>query len=199
MEFLKKQFSIILISISVIITGLILGRSYLAKGKADPKINVVGMGEETFDSDLIVWNASFSRNDYELKTAYFSLNQDLKELKNYLKKKGVSEKDVIIEAANIEKQYSYDYDDEGNMIWVGNQGEAAVAYRGLFLIDKNGIVRHQVVNDLPLGRSVDETLRMVDALQYFEANGEVCPADWSKGKDALKDTAEGIASYLATH
>ncbi len=116
MEFLKKHFSILLISISVIITGLILGRSYLAKGKADPKINVVGMGEETFDSDLIVWNASFSRNDYELKTAYFSLNQDLKELKNYLKKKGVSEKDIIIEAANIEKQYSYDYDDEGNLI-----------------------------------------------------------------------------------
>ena len=116
MEFLKKQFSIILISISVIITGLILGRSYLAKGKAGPKSNVEGMGEETFDSDLIVWNASFSRNDYELKTAYFSLNQDLKELKNYLKKKGVSEKEVIIEAANIEKQYSYDYDDEGNII-----------------------------------------------------------------------------------
>jgi peroxiredoxin (alkyl hydroperoxide reductase subunit C) len=93
----------------------------------------------------------------------------------------------------------YNYDDNGDMIWIGNQGEDSVAYRGLFLIDKNGIVRHQVVNDLPLGRSVDETLRMVDALQYFEANGEVCPADWSKGKDALKDTAEGIASYLATH
>jgi len=93
----------------------------------------------------------------------------------------------------------YNYDDNGDMIWIGNQGEDSVAYRGLFLIDKNGVVRHQVVNDLPLGRSVDETLRMVDALQYFEANGEVCPADWSKGKDALKDTAEGIASYLATH
>ncbi len=93
----------------------------------------------------------------------------------------------------------YNYDDNGDMISIGNQGEDSVAYRGLFLIDKNGIVRHQVVNDLPLGRSVDETLRMVDALQYFEANGEVCPADWSKGKDALKDTAEGIASYLATH
>jgi peroxiredoxin (alkyl hydroperoxide reductase subunit C) len=55
------------------------------------------------------------------------------------------------------------------------------------------------LNDLPLGRSVDETLRMVDALQYFEENGEVCPADWNKGKDGLKDTAEGIASYLSTH
>ena len=93
----------------------------------------------------------------------------------------------------------YNYDDNGDMIWIGNQGEDSVAYRGLFLIDKNGIVRHQVVNDLPLGRSVDETLRMVDALQYFEQNGEVCPADWNRGKDGLKDTAEGIASYLSTH
>ena len=93
----------------------------------------------------------------------------------------------------------YNYDDNGDMIWIGNQGEDSVAYRGLFLIDKNGIVRHQVVNDLPLGRSVDETLRMVDALQYFEQNGEVCPADWNKGKDGLKDNAEGIASYLASH
>ena len=55
------------------------------------------------------------------------------------------------------------------------------------------------LNDLPLGHSVDETLRMVDGLQYFEENGEVCPADWNKGKDGLKDTAEGIASYLSTH
>lgn len=93
----------------------------------------------------------------------------------------------------------YNYDDNGDMIWVGNQGEDSVAYRGLFLIDKAGVVRHQVVNDLPLGRSVDETLRMVDALQFFEENGEVCPADWNKGKDGLKDTAEGIASYLASH
>jgi peroxiredoxin (alkyl hydroperoxide reductase subunit C) len=93
----------------------------------------------------------------------------------------------------------YNYDENGDMIWIGNQGEDSVAYRGLFLIDKNGIVRHQVVNDLPLGRSVDETLRMVDALQYFEQNGEVCPADWNKGKDGLKDNAAGIASYLASH
>jgi hypothetical protein len=92
MEFLKKNFSILLISISVIITGLILGRSYLAKGKADPKINVVGMGEESFDSDLIVWNASFSRNDYDLKSAYTSLNKDLRELKSYLKRRELTRK-----------------------------------------------------------------------------------------------------------
>ncbi len=74
----------------------------------------------------------------------------------------------------------------------------AIALRGLFLIDKEGIVRHAVVNDLPLGRSVDETLRMVDALQFFENNGEVCPANWKEGDKAMKPTAEGVAEYLAT-
>lgn len=74
-----------------------------------------------------------------------------------------------------------------------------IAYRGLFLIDKEGVVKHQLVNDLPLGRNVDEALRMVDALQYFEENGEVCPANWVKGKEAMKDTHEGVASYLAKH
>ena len=63
-----------------------------------------------------------------------------------------------------------------------------IALRGLFLIDKEGVVRHQVVNDLPLGRSVDETLRMVDALQFFETNGEVCPADWKEGARTIKPT-----------
>jgi peroxiredoxin (alkyl hydroperoxide reductase subunit C) len=72
-----------------------------------------------------------------------------------------------------------------------------IAYRGLFLIDRAGVVRHQVVNDLPLGRSVDEALRMVDALQFFEKEGEVCPANWKAGQKAMKPTAEGVASYLA--
>jgi peroxiredoxin (alkyl hydroperoxide reductase subunit C) len=93
----------------------------------------------------------------------------------------------------------YDYDEQGNMVFVGDNGSDAVAYRGLFLIDKQGVVRHQVVNDMPLGRSVDEALRMIDALQFFEEKGEVCPADWEKGQDGLKDTAEGIANYLASH
>lgn len=87
----------------------------------------------------------------------------------------------------------YNIDDEGYSVFSG----APVAYRGLFLIDKNGIVRHQVVNDLPLGRSVDEALRIIDALQYFEENGEVCPANWRKGNKALKPTQEGIAQYLS--
>ena len=88
----------------------------------------------------------------------------------------------------------YDYDEEDDLSTFDG---APVAYRGLFLIDKQGIVRHQVVNDLPLGRSVDETLRMVDALQYFEEHGEVCPADWKPGEDAMKPTAEGVADYLS--
>ncbi len=72
-----------------------------------------------------------------------------------------------------------------------------IAYRGLFLIDKQGIVRHQVVNDLPLGRNVDEVLRMVDALQHTEKHGEVCPANWNKGSEAIQATSESVSSYLA--
>lgn len=89
----------------------------------------------------------------------------------------------------------YDLDDEGNSVFNGEP----VAYRGLFLIDKEGVVRHQVVNDMPLGRSVSETLRMVDALQFFEKNGEVCPADWKEGDDAIKADTDGIADYLSKH
>lgn len=74
-----------------------------------------------------------------------------------------------------------------------------VAFRGSFLIDENGVVRHQVVNDLPLGRDVDEMLRMVDALQFHEEHGEVCPAGWNAGDDGMKDTPEGVAEYLKGH
>jgi peroxiredoxin (alkyl hydroperoxide reductase subunit C) len=75
--------------------------------------------------------------------------------------------------------------------------DGAVAFRGSFLIDKDGIVRHQVVNDLPLGRNVDEMLRMVDALQFTEEHGEVCPAGWSKGDKGMNATPDGVAEYLA--
>ncbi|PZP87224.1 MAG: alkyl hydroperoxide reductase [Azospirillum brasilense] len=74
-----------------------------------------------------------------------------------------------------------------------------VAFRGSFMIDKNGVVRHQVVNDLPLGRNVDEAIRMLDALNFVEEHGEVCPANWKRGDDAMKPTAEGVASYLSKH
>ncbi|OHE74339.1 MAG: alkyl hydroperoxide reductase [Verrucomicrobia bacterium GWC2_42_7] len=71
-----------------------------------------------------------------------------------------------------------------------------VAYRGLFLIDKNGIVQHQVVNNMPIGRSVQETLRVVDALQHFEQHGEVCPMDWKRGDKAMTPSSEGLVSYF---
>lgn len=89
----------------------------------------------------------------------------------------------------------YDYDMDGNLVASGDM----IAYRGLFLINKEGIVMHQVVNFFPLGRSVDEALRMVDALQFNEENGEVCPANWVKGEEGMKDTFEGVADYLSRH
>ena len=75
----------------------------------------------------------------------------------------------------------------------------SVALRGSFLIDEQGVVRHQVVNDLPLGRNIDEMLRMVDALQFTEEHGEVCPAGWQKGKAGMKASPDGVANYLAEH
>ncbi|HHI02435.1 MAG TPA: peroxiredoxin [candidate division Zixibacteria bacterium] len=92
--------------------------------------------------------------------------------------------------ADLNKNISRDYEvllDDG------------VALRGLFLIDKEGIIRHAVINDLALGRNVDEALRMVDALQFTEKHGEVCPANWKEGDDAMEPTAEGVAKYLAEH
>jgi len=81
----------------------------------------------------------------------------------------------------------------------GIEHPASVALRGLFLIDPKGVVRHCVINDLPLGRSVDEALRMLDALQFTDTHGDVCPANWKQGDEAMKPTAEGVASYLAKH
>ncbi len=92
--------------------------------------------------------------------------------------------------ADITKNIARDYDVLLN---------ESVALRGSFLIDKDGLVRHQVVNDLPLGRNIDEMLRMVDALQFFERHGEVCPANWTKDKPAIKASTEGVAEFLAAH
>lgn len=75
----------------------------------------------------------------------------------------------------------------------------AFALRGLFLIDREGIVRHSLVNEPGLGRNIDEALRMLDALQYLEEHGEVCPANWKSGDDAMSPTSEGVADYLAKH
>ena len=92
--------------------------------------------------------------------------------------------------ADLDKSISADY---------GVLLDAGIALRGLYLIDKEGIVRHQVVNDLPLGRNVDEALRMLDALKFTEEFGDVCPANWNTGEEAMKPTAEGVAKYLSEH
>jgi peroxiredoxin (alkyl hydroperoxide reductase subunit C) len=93
--------------------------------------------------------------------------------------------------ADLNKQISRDY---GVLL-----EEGGVALRGTFLIDKEGVVKHAVINDLGLGRNIDEEVRMVDALKHHEEYGEVCPANWSKGDDAMKPTADGVASYLSKH
>lgn len=90
--------------------------------------------------------------------------------------------------ADLTREISTNYD-----VIFGN----AVALRGSFLIDRNMIVRHAVVNDFPLGRNVDEMIRMVDALLFFEENGEVCPAGWVKGAQGMKPSTDGVAEYLA--
>ncbi len=92
--------------------------------------------------------------------------------------------------ADLDKKISRQY---GVLLDMG------VALRGTFLIDKEGVVRHAVINDLPLGRSIDEALRMVDALKFHEEHGDVCPANWHEGEDAMTPTAEGVADYLAKH
>ena len=92
--------------------------------------------------------------------------------------------------ADLNKKIARDYD-----VLIND----AIALRGLFLIDQKGIVRHQVVNDLPIGRNVDEAIRTLDALQFVETHGEVCPANWKEGDEAMKPSAEGVATYLAKH
>lgn len=89
----------------------------------------------------------------------------------------------------------WSYNEENELIFEG----IPVAYRGTFLIDKEGVIRHETINDLPLGRNIDEMLRLVDALQYVEKHGEVCPANWEEGKSAMKATKEGVSAYLASN
>ena len=92
--------------------------------------------------------------------------------------------------ADLTKSIARDYDVLVN---------ESIALRGTFLIDKRGIVRHQVVNDLPLGRNIDEAIRMIDALDFYEKQGEVCPAGWNKGDPGMTPTSEGVADYLTSN
>jgi len=112
---IQNHFSAIVISVAVVITGVFLGKSFKDKGKPDPVISVTGLGEKSFDSDLIVWRANFSRRNFELKSAYNELNKDINAVKRYLKSKGISEKEVVFEAADIQKDYSYFYDNSGRV------------------------------------------------------------------------------------
>lgn len=106
----------------------------------------------------------------------------------------VADTNKTISAAYDVLAGEYFTDDEGTLHAEGEM----VAYRGLFLIDKKGIVQHQLVNNMPLGRNVQEALRVVDALQFNEENGDVCPANWVAGAEGMKATHEGIAGYLAS-
>lgn len=144
-----------------------------------------------------------ARNTAIVACSVDSENSHWKWLQTELKEggiKGVSYPIVADSSKTIAENYgvlagAYDYDEDGNVKFNG----APVAYRGLFLIDKQGVVRHEVVNDLPIGRSIDEALRVVDALQFYEKNGDVCPANWHKGEKGMKATQEGVAKYLAAH
>lgn len=112
--------------------------------------------------------------------------------------KGVKYPLVCDQSKTISENYdvlagNWEYKEDGSVEFEGEPR----SYRGLFLIDKEGIVRHQVVNDMPLGRSVEEALRIIDALQFHEENGEVCPADWHKGDEAMSATQEGVSAYLS--
>lgn len=102
------------------------------------------------------------------------------------KKGGIGQIDYPL-VADLDKNISRAYD---------VLADGGIAFRGLFLIDKEGTVQHQLVNNLPLGRNIDEALRMVDSLQHFENNGEVCPANWSKGKDSMKPDPKGSLDYF---
>ena len=92
--------------------------------------------------------------------------------------------------SDLNKKITYDY---------GVMHEAGIAFRGLFLIDKEGVVQHQLINNLPLGRNIGEALRMVDALQFHENNGEVCPANWKNGEDGMKPDPSGSKTYFDKH
>jgi len=158
-------------------TEILAFQDYLAEFE---KRNVAVVGC-SIDSKFSHWAwLNTDKNDGGIKGVKFPLVSDLA--------KTISENYDVLAG-------EYDYNDEGEMEFDG----APVAYRGLFLIDKQGVVRHQVVNDLPLGRSVKEAIRMVDALQFFEENGEVCPADWNKGDDGMTASADGVADYLSKH
>ncbi|MBN2890868.1 MAG: peroxiredoxin [Bacteroidales bacterium] len=114
--------------------------------------------------------------------------------------KGVTYPLVADQTQTISENYgvlagNYGYTDDGEAVFQGSP----VAYRATFIIDKKGLVRHEVVNDMGIGRSIEETIRTLDSLIYFEKHGEVCPANWKQGDEAMKPTFNGVAEYLSKH
>ncbi|MDC1067835.1 peroxiredoxin [Candidatus Kapabacteria bacterium] len=114
--------------------------------------------------------------------------------------KGVTYPIVADEAKTIAMKYGvlggeYFYNEKDELDFEG----APIAFRGTFFIDKEGIVRHEYINFFPIGRNVEDTLRIVDAWHHFQEHGEVCPADWKEGEDAMKGSHEGVADYLSKH
>lgn len=114
MDFVKKLIPTILIAVAVIVTGYILGTSYLSRGKSDPSVTVKGLGQQSFDSDLITWRASFSRNAMDLKQAYADLNSDVLKVKKFLASQGIKKNEIVFDAADISKNYDNQYDENGN-------------------------------------------------------------------------------------
>jgi peroxiredoxin 2/4 len=144
------------------------------------KRNVAVVGCST-DSEFSHWKwLQTERKDGGIKGVKYPLVADLS--------KTISENFDVLAG-------TYDYNEAGQAVFFGTPQ----AYRGLFLIDKQGIVRHQLVNDMPIGRSVEEALRIIDALQFHEENGDVCPADWQKGDKGLVASQDGVAAYLASN
>ncbi len=141
-------------------------------------VAVVGCSVDSPNSHLAWLNTE--KNDGGIKGVKYPLVSDLS--------KTISENFDVLAG-------TYEYNEDGEAEFDGEP----VAYRGLFLIDKQGVVRHQVVNDLPLGRSINEAIRIVDAWQFHEEFGEVCPANWEPGQDAMEATPEGVAKYLTNH
>lgn len=113
---MKQHLNTLIIAVAVIISGYLLAKGYQSRATNQNAISVTGLGEENFTSDLIVWSGSFSSKDYELKTANYALNQQQKTILNYLKSKGLNESEIVFEGVNIQRDYSYNYDDRGVLI-----------------------------------------------------------------------------------
>jgi uncharacterized protein len=112
---MKNSINTVIIAIAVVLTGFLLAKGYSSRGRSAQAISVTGLGEQSFTSDLIVWRGSFSRKEMDLKSANYQLNKDQKEIRAYLRSKGIKDDEIIFEGVNIQKDYYYDYDQNGNL------------------------------------------------------------------------------------